>query len=197
MMKMSLRMPGPAGFSDKLRGSIMKSVLEFIQDEMPLGVIVFDGEMRVIYHNRVAAKYLKRYGIVPELSAMAEKVFGERRAADRSALSKHVPFNVASKGLPRNLSVRYLYSEEPFPRISVFISTKPCNSQLNVEEVITRYNLTKKEGEVFRQLVRGLRNSDIALELHMQAHTLRDHLKSIYRKCGVTTKLELVRNIIA
>ncbi len=158
--------------------------------------MVFDEKMRVIYHNSTADKFLKRYGIVPELTAVAEKIFRERHAADKNTLSKDISFKGASKGMPVNLSIRYLYSEEPYPRISVFISTKPCNSQLNVEEVIRRYNLTNKEAEIFRQLVRGLKNTDIARELHMQAHTVRDHLRSIYTKCGVKSKLELVRNII-
>lgn len=77
-------------------------------------------------------------------------------------MSKNISFRGASKGMPVNLSIRYLYSEEPFPRISVFISTKPCNSQLNAGEAIKRYSLTNKEAEIIRQLVRGLKNTDIA-----------------------------------
>jgi len=62
--------------------------------------------------------------------------------------------------------------------------------------LISLYKLKKKESEIFRQLVSGSKNSDIALELHMQAQTLRDHLRSIYKKCGVKSKLDLVRSII-
>jgi len=175
----------------------MNKILEFIQNRMPLGAMVFDAKMRVIYHNRPADKFLKSYGIVRELTATAEKIFRERHSGGAGTFSKEISLNVASKGLPVNLSIRYLYSEEPFPRISVFISTKPCNSQLNAEGLIRRYNLTNREAEIFRQLVRGLKNIDIAREVHMQEHTVRDHLKSIYTKCGVKSKLDLVRNIIA
>ena len=174
----------------------MKEILEFILKEMPLGAMVFDEKMRIIYHNSTADKFLKRYGIVSELTAMAGKIFRERHAAYKNTLSEDISFTGAAKGRSVNLSVRYLYSEEPYPRISVFIRTKPCNSQLNVEGLISRYNLTIKEAEIFRQLVRGLKNNDIALELHMQAQTLRDHLRSIYKKCGVKSKLDLVRSII-
>ena len=196
-MKIRLRMHSRAGLSGTLRGSIMKSVLEFIQNEMPLGAIVFDESLRVIYQNSTADKFLKRYGIVRELTAMAGKIFRERGAAEKDSSSRGISLSGASKGLPGNLLIRYLYSEEPFPRISFFISTKPCNSHLNVEAVIRRYNLTKKEAEILRQLVRGLKNSDIARELHIQEHTVRHHLKNIYMKCGVRSKLELVRNIAA
>jgi DNA-binding CsgD family transcriptional regulator len=174
----------------------MEKILEFILNEMPLGAMVFDEKLRVIYHNSTADKFSKRYGIVPELTAVVGKIFRERHAADKNTLPKDISFSGAAKGMPVNLSIRYLYSEEPFPMISVFICRKPCNSQLNVEELIRRYNLTKKEAEIFRQLVRGLKNTEIAQELHLQANTVRDHLRSIYTKCGVKSKSELVRNII-
>ena len=174
----------------------MEKILEFIQKKMPLGAIVFDEKMRVIYHNSTADKFLKRYGIAAELAAIAGKIFRERHATDKNTLSKAISFKATTKGMPVNLSIKYLYSDEPYPRVSIFISTKPCNSQLDVEEVIRRYDLTKKEAEILRQIVRGLKNAEIARELHMQVPAVRDHLRSIYKKCGVKSKLELVRNII-
>ncbi len=174
----------------------MKKRLAAILDEMPLGAVVFDGDMKIIYHNNTADKYFKRYGIVQELTATLEKIFRKRHSAEENTLSEDIPFKVAPKGKPVNLSLRYLYSEDPFRRISVFISLKPCNSPLNVEELIRRYKLTNKESEIFRNLVRGLKNTDIAGELHMKEHTVRDHLRSIYAKCGVKSKLELVRNVM-
>jgi len=174
----------------------MKKRLESILNEMPLGAVVFDEKMRMIYHNIAADKFLKRYGIVPGLTAVVEKIFRERHAVEKNTLSKDISSRVAPGGIPIHLSIRYLYAEEPYPRISVFICIKPCNSQLNVDELIRRYDLTNKEAEILGQLVRGMKNTDIAWELHIQEHTVRDHLRSIYAKCGVKSKLELVRNVI-
>jgi len=192
---MRLRMHGNAACPGKLRGRMMENILEFIMNEMPLGTIVYDEKKRVIHCNSTAHKFIKRYGIAAELTEMVEKIFRERHAADKAPLSKDLSFSAAPKGMPANLSIRYLYSEEPYPRISVFIYTKLCNSRLNAAEVIKRYNLTKKEAEILRQLVRGLKNTDIARTLKMQSHTVRDHLRRIYAKCGVKNKLELVRTI--
>jgi len=175
----------------------MKEISEFILGRMPLGVLVFNEKLKIIFHNGTADKFLKRYSIVPALTALAKKIFKERPAADKNTLSKNIFFSNTAKGLPLNLSIRHLYSEEPYPRLLIFICTKPCNSRLNVEGLIRRCNLTNKEAEILRQLVRGLTNADIAWELDMQKHTVRDHLRNIYMKCGVKNKLELVRNIIA
>jgi c-di-AMP phosphodiesterase-like protein len=63
-MKIRLRMHGNAEFPGKLRGRIMKKIFESLLNEMPLGAMVFDEKMRVLYHNSTADKFLKRYGIV-------------------------------------------------------------------------------------------------------------------------------------
>lgn len=171
-------------------------MLEFILREMPLGIIVFDEKMGIMFRNANGEKFLKRYGILAELITVAGKILNERHSAATKTLSKDIFFSGTGKNIPVNLSVRYLYSQEPKPRISVFIFIKPCNGQLNVEEVISRYNLTNKESEIFRELVTGAKNADIARKLNIKEHTVRDHLRNIYTKCGVRNKLELVRNII-
>ena len=197
LMNIRLSMSRDSEFPEESRGIVMKKIFEFIQNEMPLGAMVFDENMNVIYQNSTAAKFLKRCGIAGELTALAEKIFKEKRAADPGSFSKDISFSGASKGMRGNLSIRCLYSEEPFPRVSVFISTKPCNRQLNAEEVIKRCDFTNKEAEILRQLVRGSKITDIARQLRVQKSTVRSHLKSIYVKCGVRSKLELVRKIIS
>ena len=41
----------------------MKKIFDFILSEMPLGAMVFNEKMKVIYHNSIADKFLNRYGI--------------------------------------------------------------------------------------------------------------------------------------
>lgn len=77
----------------------MEKILEFILNEIPLGAIVFDEKMRVIYHNNTADKFLKRYGIVPELTAVVGKIFRERLAVDKNTLSKDISFPPTLGGL--------------------------------------------------------------------------------------------------
>jgi two-component system response regulator DegU len=50
--------------------------------------------------------------------------------------------------------------------------------------------LTKRELEVLEKIVSGLIDKEIAGNLHISEHTVRSHIKNIYRKMGVSTKAQ-------
>jgi PAS domain S-box-containing protein len=53
--------------------------------------------------------------------------------------------------------------------------------------------LSPRETEVLGQLVGGSRVPAIAEQLHISQHTVRNHLKSIYRKAGVQGQSDLIQ----
>ena len=53
--------------------------------------------------------------------------------------------------------------------------------------------LTPRERDVAIRVRAGLRNSEVAKELHLSIHTVKQYLKSIYRKLGVKNRTELAR----
>ena len=56
-------------------------------------------------------------------------------------------------------------------------------------------SLTDREREVLVHLVAGQRVPAIAAELHISQHTVRNHLKSIYRQLGVGNQSELIEYV--
>lgn len=50
--------------------------------------------------------------------------------------------------------------------------------------------LTAREKEVLAFISRGLRNVDVAIQLGMAEATVATHLKSIYRKLGISSRAE-------
>ena len=52
--------------------------------------------------------------------------------------------------------------------------------------VLEGYGLTEREVGIVLYLARGLSSKEIAAELSLSPHTVRDHVKAIFRKCGVT-----------
>ncbi|MGH2399499.1 MAG: response regulator [bacterium] len=52
------------------------------------------------------------------------------------------------------------------------------------------FPLSKRETEVVQKVVAGRAVRTIAQELHLSAHTVRNHLKSVYRKLGVHSQAE-------
>jgi PAS domain S-box-containing protein len=55
--------------------------------------------------------------------------------------------------------------------------------------------LSPREQEVLMHLVAGERVPAIARELHISPHTVRNHLKSMYRKLSVRTQSELIQKV--
>lgn len=52
--------------------------------------------------------------------------------------------------------------------------------------------LTKREEDVVRLLAEGMQNRDIAKELNLSEHTVKNYLFHIFEKLGVSSRIELV-----
>ncbi len=49
---------------------------------------------------------------------------------------------------------------------------------------------TKREKEVLELLIKGLSNSEISAKLMITSHTTKAHISSIYRKLGVSNRVQ-------
>jgi DNA-binding NarL/FixJ family response regulator len=53
-----------------------------------------------------------------------------------------------------------------------------------------RYDLTRREQEILRCVASGMRNGEIASELHLAESTVKSHLTSAYLKLGVSNRTQ-------
>lgn len=63
--------------------------------------------------------------------------------------------------------------------------------------IVEAYGLTRRELEVTRLIARGLGTSQIAATVHLSPHTVRDHVKAVFEKVGVSSRGELVAKVFA
>jgi DNA-binding CsgD family transcriptional regulator len=68
----------------------------------------------------------------------------------------------------------------------------PALSKLCLESFCARHNLSPREEDVVRLLLEGLNTPAMADRLNISLHTVRDHLKRLYRKTGVRSRSELL-----
>ena len=54
-----------------------------------------------------------------------------------------------------------------------------------------RDRLTPKEMQIVALIVQGCKNKDIAIQLHTKEQVIKNYLRSIYDKTGVSDRLEL------
>ena len=59
-----------------------------------------------------------------------------------------------------------------------------------------RERLSAREREVLDCLARGEGTADVARSLYISTHTVRNHLKAIYKKLGVSSRSELMRKLL-
>lgn len=63
--------------------------------------------------------------------------------------------------------------------------------------IIDAYSLTAREREVLGAIARGASTNEIAAELFLSAHTVRDYVKAVFEKVGVSSRGELVARLFA
>ncbi len=63
---------------------------------------------------------------------------------------------------------------------------------LRHKEKIVHINLTSREQEVLRLMVTGVGNEDIANRLYIATNTVKNHVRNIFRKLEVNTRVEAV-----
>lgn len=62
----------------------------------------------------------------------------------------------------------------------------------NLNDESIKIELTSRELEILRLLVKGYRNQQIAAELHISEACVRFHLKEIYSRTGIDSRTGLV-----
>ena len=63
--------------------------------------------------------------------------------------------------------------------------------------IVEAYGFTQRELEVTRLIAGGLGTGEIAAKLFLSPHTVRDHVKSVFEKVGVSSRGELVAKVFA
>jgi DNA-binding CsgD family transcriptional regulator len=79
----------------------------------------------------------------------------------------------------------------------VSLIIEPAKSSDVAPLIVEAYGLTGRELDVTRAIARGLSTSEIAAQLYLSPHTVRDHVKGLFEKVGVSSRGELVHRVFA
>jgi DNA-binding CsgD family transcriptional regulator len=67
----------------------------------------------------------------------------------------------------------------------------------NISDKLQSFKLSKRELEIISELQKGKSNKQIATDLFIEEGTVKKHLKSIFRKTNVQSRLELVSKVMS
>jgi DNA-binding NarL/FixJ family response regulator len=80
---------------------------------------------------------------------------------------------------------------------SITMVVEAATSTQMASLVIEAYDLTTREQQITRLIARGADTNEIAATLYLSTHTVRDHIKAIFGKVGVSRRGELVAKLYA
>ncbi len=63
------------------------------------------------------------------------------------------------------------------------------------EDVTASFGFSDRETDVLKLLVEGRTNVEIAENLHISVNTVKSHIKSLYKKSEVTSRIQLLHKI--
>jgi DNA-binding CsgD family transcriptional regulator len=78
-------------------------------------------------------------------------------------------------------------------RIAIII--EPANPSRLYPLLMSAYGLTEREKDITKLVLQGASTSEIAADLVVSAHTVQQHLKSIFDKTGVHSRRDLVGKV--
>lgn len=79
----------------------------------------------------------------------------------------------------------------------VAVMVEPAHPSDIMPILLETYGLTDRQVEIVLLLARGLSSKDIAAEVGLSAHTVRDHLKAIFDKADVNSRGELLARLFS
>jgi len=108
-----------------------------------------------------------------------------------SALSAGASGYLLKETPPDMLTRQLVQLAEGIPAISPSIARRIMNHfRLTGPAAEPDTSLTARESEVLALIGKGLRNADVAADLKLAESTVASHIKSIYRKLGISSRAE-------
>lgn len=175
----------------------MNEVVNFLFDKIPTGIIIVDNAQNILYQNRKATYFMERFQLPVEISRVSKRIFN---AMQLSKMSEEFPGEIHIKKKynksPSNWTFRIVFKEEPNPYICIFIIEDTISNKLDLNKIRQQFRLTRRETDVLRRVLDGLKNLEIAEELEISEQTVKDHLSNIYMKIGVRNRFSLMRELV-
>ena len=91
-----------------------------------------------------------------------------------------------------SLPIAYLLSSLQFLMAGNNLNNA-SDSNTAARAIAEGFSLTPRESDIARQLLAGMSNKEIAYELGISQHTVRNHIYNLYQKLNIQKRMDLVR----
>ena len=170
----------------------MSDIGNFVLNTMPAGAIVFGPKMKILFTNKRAESFFRRHRPPEEISVLSGRIFD---AISAGKVKEQFPGEIylykKLEGSSSNWVFRFHIHENPEPYVAIFIVEETLSNRTNMNELRLKYRLTRRETDIVRRVLDGLKNVEIAEDLEISEQTVKDHLSNVYEKLSVKNRFEL------
>ncbi|MFB3885029.1 MAG: LuxR C-terminal-related transcriptional regulator [Thermodesulfobacteriota bacterium] len=170
--------------------------------------MIFDMHNRLLYFNEEAVE------MIPELQTIPKR--GKQQNIPKAIfnLCKELKENRRTKGPDQKMNVSHnilkgqsllQFSMRAFfiggmkdrnpTHIMVLLEKIIPKHEINLEIIQKEFNISKREVEVVKLICEGLANKEISEKLFISEYTVKDHIKNILRKMGVTSRSQIISSL--
>jgi len=186
----------------------METLFEIIKKRSTPGTIILDMNNRLLYFNEEALE------MIPELQTISKRRKEQNIPKAISNLCKELKESRRIGGSDQrvNVSHKVLKNKSLFPfsmraffmggtgdknptHIMVLLEKIIEKHEINFEKVQKEFKISKRELEVVRLICEGLANKEISEKLFISEYTVKDHIKNILRKMGVTSRSQIISSL--
>lgn len=160
------------------------------------GLILFDGNFRVVNYNRAAAALFSPSG---SGDGFIDHLRGELKGRGREAVFP--PGGTARAGLCRGSYRRLSYRSTAVSDSGgelfylVLVEDVSCRDG-GVPDELDGYRITRREREIAGLILQGKTNADIRGQLFISENTLKTHIKQLYSKLNVKNRSGMVFKLL-
>jgi DNA-binding CsgD family transcriptional regulator len=188
---------------------IMKKVDSFtgiVRKRSLPGTLIFDMNNRLLYFNKEAEEMIPDLPVLSRrqnrISKEISNIYNELKKI-KKARGFDWKANFKSRVLKNKSGLPYLIraffiggNKKKSPgHIMVLIEKIIKKHAIDFEKARREFKLSEREVEVMRLICRGLANKEISKKLFITEYTVKDHLKNILRKIGVTSRSQIITTL--
>jgi DNA-binding NarL/FixJ family response regulator len=152
-----------------------------VQSDNPDAIVIASGEILLArMGNRSALRQV--FSETPTVLLTADPSLGIVRSAERMKIYSVLPMEVTTQQLVAAVAAT----------VAGFAVTLPRSPAGPADTMVITEDLTTREVEVLRLMVRGNRNKQVAALLGISEHTAKFHVSSVLTKLGARTRTEAV-----
>jgi DNA-binding CsgD family transcriptional regulator len=177
-----------------LRQAVLLHAPPIAADALRPGVVLLDDDLNLVASTPEAEQLLPLIGHGSTRLPLPVSIYSVAMAltsAERGTAAA-LPSARVRAGSGGWLSVHASRLGGPRGEQRIAVVVEPADPQSAVGILLCAYGLSAREQELARLVLRGASTRSISDALHISAHTVQDHLKSVFDKVGVRSRRDLV-----